>query len=425
MLLSFSVSNFKSFRDEQVLDLTASTLKPAFSWLEKAAVPIGKEESALRVKALYGANASGKSNLLEAFFTMIGVGLLSSRRRGVLSGVIPFVFDESLQSKPSSFEATFIVDGKRYEYGFVVDRQQFHQEWLHDVTIRKAEVFSRNGQDIKINKKYFHRLEAVNLLTRTKNKVFRKDTSFLSALSQFDSEPAIKATVQFFSSIDIIGDTDAVFIEQNAYVMLKDDRIRGKVRELMKFADINFEKLLVLDREAEKQSDSKIALQYNLQNTRGQYSVLATHAVEGNDTRVMSWLTEQGESKGTQKLLVLAPYIIRTIENGGILVIDEFEAKLHTRLSREIVAMFNSAAGNPNNAQFIFSTHDTNLLDHRLLRRDQIDFVEKEADRSSTVYSLSDVKGIRKEADFERDYLGGSYGAVPEVTDFNIAILED
>ena len=87
--------------------------------------------------------------------------------------------------------------------------------------------------------------------------------------------------------------------------------------------------------------------------------------------------------------------------------------------------MFNSATGNPNNAQLIFATHDTNLLDHRLLRRDQIDFVEKNQDRTSTVYSLSDVKGTRNVADFEKDYLGGRYGAVPDVTDFNIAILEE
>ena len=124
-------------------------------------------------------------------------------------------------------------------------------------------------------------------------------------------------------------------------------------------------------------------------------------------------------------MLVLAPLIIQAIQQGRIFIIDEFEAKLHTKLSREIVQLFNSEVGNPNNAQFIFSTHDTNLLDHKLLRRDQIDFVEKGADRASEIYSLADIKGTRKEDDFERDYLDGSYGAVPNVTDFNIAILED
>lgn len=425
MLLSFSVANFKSFREEQVLDLTASALKPAFSWLENATVPVGKEESALRVKALYGANASGKSNLLKAMFTMIGIGLLSSRGRDVISSIDPFGFDEKLLKKPSFFEIKFIVNGTRYQYGFLVDRQQFHKEWLYDISVRKAEVFSRSFQVVKVNKKYFSRPDTVNLLTNAENEVFRPNTSFLSALSLFEMDDAVKNTVAFLSSITPIGDADNVSIEQGAYKMMEDDKLREKVRNMLEYADISFDGLFVIDREAAKKANSDMAHRYNLHSTRGQYSLLATHVVEGTTKKVMSWLSERNESQGTQKLLVLAPYVIAAIQKGGILIIDEFEAKLHTRLSREIVAMFNSATGNPNNAQFIFSTHDTNLLDHRLLRRDQIDFVEKEADRSSTVYSLADVKGIRKDSDFERDYLGGSYGAVPEVTDFNIAILED
>jgi|AntRauTorckE5430_2_1112549.scaffolds.fasta_scaffold07899_1 AAA15 family ATPase/GTPase len=426
MLLSFSVTNFKSFREEQVLDLTASALQPAFSWLENAAVPVGKEESALRVKAIYGANASGKSNLITALQTFVGVSLFSATNKALILSVTSYGFDLAVSGAPSKFEITFAVEGKHYEYGILMDYERIHKEWLYDTTIRKAEVYVRDGMKVKLNDKYFRNNDSVKLLTQSENQLFRVDSTFLSALSLFPQQNASLAAIRFFSDILVIKDVEDVVTEQRAYEMLKEDpNLLKKVESLLRFGDINFDQLFAIDRDAAQQVELDPGLIDQLQRSRGRYSLMATHKVNGSDELVMSWLTEKGESQGTQKMLVLAPYIINIIETGGILIIDEFEAKLHTRLSREIVAMFNSATGNPNNAQFIFATHDTNLLDHKLLRRDQIDFVEKGEDRASVVYSLSDVKGIRKEADFESDYLGGSYGAVPNVTDFNIAILED
>jgi AAA15 family ATPase/GTPase len=427
MLLSFSVANFKSFREEQVLDLTASALHPAFSWLENAAVPVGKEESALRVKAIYGANASGKSNLIEALYTMVGIALVSSTSKNLTtSSVIPYGFDESFSKKPSRFVVSFETKGKIYEYGLLVDHERIHEEWLYDNTVRKAEVFQRTGMDVKVNKKYFKKLEQVKLLTESENALFREDSTFLSAMALFPKHSAILDAVGFFGSLQVISNVDEMETEQRAYELLQEEpKLLDKVRQLLQFSNIGFDALFVLDKKAEQPAGIDSDLLHQIQKSRGRYSLMTSHRADDSDDRTTSWLAEKGESQGTQKMMILAPYIVRIIETGGILVIDEFEAKLHTRLSREIVAMFNSATGNPNNAQFIFATHDTNLLDHKLLRRDQIDFVEKGEDRASIVYSLSDVKGIRKEADFESDYLGGSYGAVPDVTDFNIAILED
>jgi AAA15 family ATPase/GTPase len=426
MLLSFSVANFKSFREEQVLDLTASALHPAFSWLENAAVPVGKEESALRVKAIYGANASGKSNLIEALNAMLRISVLSAKEPGILpANVAPFGFDRESKSQSSVFELNFVARGQKYRYGFSVSQQAFEKEWLYDETVRKAKVFVRTGQEVSIGKKYFDNPESVALLERGDNALFRKDASFLSALALFNVGEVISGVVDFLSGITVFGDVDDLSVEQNAYKLLTHDGVQAKVKELLQFAGIEFNELFVVDKETLEDHQLPPDALSQLRGTRGRLSLVASHKWGEQADEVVGWLTTTGESQGTQKLLVLAPYIVQTILKGGILIIDEFEAKLHTRLSREIVAMFNSATGNPNNAQFIFATHDTNLLDHKLLRRDQIDFVEKGEDRASIVYSLSDVKGIRKEADFESDYLGGSYGAVPDVTDFNIAILED
>ncbi len=426
MLLSFSVSNFKSFREEQVLDLTASALQPAFSWLENAAVPVGKEESALRVKAIYGANASGKSNLIKALHSMLRLSVLSAKQPDLLpESVAPFGFDQEHKTKPSSFELRFVADEREYRYGFSVTKQAFLEEWLYDETVRKAKVFVRTGQKVSTGKKYFDHPESVALLERGDNALFREDASFLSALALFSVGDVIAGVVDFLSGITVFGDVDNLSVEQGAYKLLAREGVQAKVLDLLKYAGIDFSELFVVDKEAIEDNQLPPDALTQLRSTRGRFSLVASHKWGTQDDEIIGWLTETGESQGTQKLLVLAPYIVQTIMQGRILVIDEFEAKLHTRLSREIVAMFNSATGNPNNAQFIFATHDTNLLDHKLLRRDQIDFVEKGEDRASEIYSLSDVKGIRKEADFESDYLGGSYGAVPDVTDFNIAILED
>lgn len=426
MLLSFSVSNFKSFRDEQVLDLTAEAIKPAFSWLENAAVPVGKDEKALRVKAIYGANASGKSNLIKALYAMLRMSIASAKQPGILQeNFAPFGFDRESKSRPSTFELNFVADGQRYRYGFSVTRQAFVEEWLYDETVRKAKVFVRTGQQVRIGKKYFDHTESVALLERGDNALFRADSSFLSTLALFSVGEVIPRVVNFLNSITVFGDVEDLTTVQNAYLLLSHEGVQAKVRDLLKYAGIEFSELMVMDKEKldDQQLPPEVLSQFR--NTKGRLSLVVSHKWGEKEDEITGWLTETGESQGTQKLLVLAPYIVQTILQGRILIIDEFEAKLHTRLSREIVAMFNSATGNPNKAQFIFATHDTNLLDHRLLRRDQIDFVEKGEDRVSIIYSLADVKGIRKDADFERDYLGGSYGAVPEVTDFNIAILED
>jgi hypothetical protein len=124
---------------------------------------------------------------------------------------------------------------------------------------------------------------------------------------------------------------------------------------------------------------------------------------------------EAMESAGTQRLVLLAPFIIATIRAGGILIIDEFEARLHTNLSRAIIETFIEPDSNPNNAQLIVATHDTNLLAANLLRRDQITFVQKQEDKSSEIFRLSDLKNVRSDRSFEKDYLSGRYEAIPDV----------
>ena len=424
MLLSFSVTNFKSFRDTQVLDLRASAKQPAFSWLEHAAVPVGKGESALRVKALYGANASGKSNMIEAMRVGINLTLKSAMEPFAISILTPFAFAAEADNKPITFEWEFTTQGRQYRYGISADKQGIHREWMYDETVRRAKVFVREGQRVEVGKSYFDRLDAVELLKSPDNQVFRKDSSFVSALGTFSVGGSAQNAIAFLHKILVIEDIESSYVQQYAYEALTNNRLRSKTKELLSFSGIDVGNLVVIDADALDQASHPAGFIKMIQSTNKRFNPLAVYSVE-HQAEPKGWLAEHNESQGTQKMLVLAPLIIQAIQQGRTFIIDEFEAKLHTKLSREIVQLFNSKVGNPNNAQFIFSTHDTNLLDHKLLRRDQIDFVEKGADRASEIYSLADITGTRKEDDFERDYLDGSYGAVPNVTDFNIAILED
>lgn len=426
MLLSFSVENFRSFRDRQTLDLRASSQRPAFSWLEKAAVLVGKETEALRVKAVYGSNASGKSNLMLALITMLEVAVDSAQEPNLLLSVDPFAFGGDAASRLSMFELSFTCDDQHYLYGFKTDGDQIVKEWLYDTTIRKAKIFEREQKEVTFNKKYFGYPDAVELLTQRDNLVFRENATLLSALGSFTVGGRAQQIIDYFSGslIGVNGDSKELY-QLSAQAML-DAEMRAKVEELLASAGIKLPHLVAIDRDNVKDVNLPSWILQNLTARDQRFATLAVYTDEKDTVGNMpSWFTDMYESEGTQKLLNLAPFIIKVIQSGGVLVLDEFEAKLHPKLSREIVSMFNSATGNPNNAQFIFATHDTNLLDKKLLRRDQISFVEKGEDRASVVYSLSDVRGTRKDDDFEQDYLDGAYGAVPEITDLNIAILDD
>ena len=277
MLLSFSVSNFKSFREEQLLNLTADNLKPAFSWLENAAVSVGKEESALRVKAIYGANASGKSNLLEALRFMQTISLMSAGTPGLLTELESFRFDSSSPGSCSSFEVIIAVNKKKYRYGIRVDRSMFHEEWLYDETVRKAKIFTRTNQELSINKKYFNRPEELNVLIRGENKLFRKDSSFLSVLRLFDFSSAIQKVITFITSISIIGEIESDHIKQQAYRMLGNRIMRDKVTTLLNYAGVEPGKLIVIDREANESKDIPADLLAKLTVVPLRYSLASTY----------------------------------------------------------------------------------------------------------------------------------------------------
>lgn len=421
MLLTFSATNFRSFRGKQTLDLRASKEKPTYSWLDNNLAHVGKGEGVLKSKAIYGANASGKSNLIRALLAWQGVGLLSAQEKGVLSLIQPYSLDTSTSQLPSELVGTMEVDGKQYEYGFHATSEKISREWLVDCSKRRAVIFERTNQVLNTNSRFFPKDDRLDFLKQKQNEFFNEQVSFLSASALLEVNGTVKEVAEELRKIIVLSGVQSQHTDQMAGRLLLQEGMKESVLDFLQKMDLGIEDLIVFDR----QDLTAIPLpefKHFADRTSKRFFTVTSKKIKDDVSQSLAWLTDEGESDGTKKMIQLAPFVILTNLAGGILVVDEFESQLHTRLSREIVQLFNSTTGNPNNAQFIFSTHDTNLLDNKLLRRDQIALVEKNERGESEVYSLSEVKGVRNDANFEKDYLGGSYGAIPDVQELDIGL---
>lgn len=406
MLIEFRVENHRSIRDEQVLTLEAANLGDDDD--PRPRKVLGHNKPLLPAAAIYGANASGKSNVLSAFFYFIGRILFSHKHWNPSGGILrsPFGWGDALH-KPSAFEATFVAHGTRFEYGFVVDDNIVQEEWLfawpHG---RKQNWFERDG----MNYRFGHSFRGPNELIQS---VTRPNALFTSAammhnhsalfpirewcgMTQFHSLPNIDSPI----TADIDLRQSAQFVGTSSTPARIDDAALASVRKILKLADLGIRDIRFVE---DSVTGSRVILKH----------------VDDNED---SWLDLSQESQGTQTLWRFAWKIVLALRGGGRLIVDELESSLHPSLAEAIINLFNNPETNPNNAQLIFTTHDTNLLGTTLgkpvLRRDQIWFTEKDDEGATKLYPLTDYKP-RNVENLERGYLQGRYGAVPFLGDFH------
>ena len=423
MLLTFSVRNFRSFKEEQTLDLRATKETPAYSWLVNNVQGDEKGKRALKSKAIYGANASGKSNLIRALFVWQALATSDGSIAAPTMAIDAFTLSAKTREEPSTFVGVFEQGGSTYEYGLEATQTAVLREWLFDVTVRRAKVFERNLQDISVSDRFFDADDRLTFLRQEESPVFNRSKSFLSAVRILKVSQRVVEISDGITSILCLPEMHQLYGPIHSLEQLyKQDYLLQVTNKMLKDLDIAIDSFRVFDKNQLDEVKGLAGIEELSRRAKDRYFGVAFRSLDGEADRYIPWLSEQHESAGTNKLISLAPLIISTLHSGGTLILDEFESQLHTRLAREIVQLFNSTTGNPNNAQFIFSTHDTNLLDNKLLRRDQIALVEKNKEGASEIYSLSDVKGVRKDANFEKEYLGGSYGAVPTVRDLDVAM---
>jgi hypothetical protein len=419
MLVQFRVENHRSLRDEQVLSLVASTAKDR---AEPIAVE-GLGESLLPVMALYGANASGKTNVLHALGFMRDAVLLSHRLWEPQGGAPrePFALSERAPGS-SLYEVDVIVGGIRHRYGFVLSDEGIAEEWLHAWPRGRKQVwFEREESRFEFGKHLTGENETIRKVTRT-------NSLFLSAAVQ-NSHAQLTPIFQWFQAaqLEVRRSSTGLLDPRNTSELAQlfadsgprslggeDDALRSRregIVRLLRAADIGIRDLKIERRGPGAYRHSGPG------GDRARHELFFLHESAGDRS---TWLPMEAESAGTLTLLGLANRILDVLQRGALLCVDELEASLHPTLSLEILRLFQERGHNPRGAQLLFTTHDVNLLGNILgeppLRRDQIWFTEKDGTGATRLYPLTDFQP-RKEENLERGYLQGRYGGLPVLGD--------
>ena len=433
MLIEFSVSNYRSFKDEVSFSMVASSLKERSAELNENnifAAHGGIE--LLKSAAIYGANASGKSNLIGAIHFMVGFVRNSHKSSDPTGGidVEPFRLSTQTEDEPSSFEIIFITEGKRYRYGFEVTNERVETEWLYVAPkVRESRLFERTEDEIKLGDKF--KGEGRDLIERT-----RPNALFLSVVAQFDGETA-QEVLSWFRSLGIATSLSHLTMGMRIFTesMLDDKDSAQAIGSLIKRLDLGIDDLQIekrvsppepLPQEAPEELRTALEPFLKLVGEQEQTTVRTIHHKVDDEGRLVEselFYLDRHESEGTKKLFSLSGPLIDTLKSGDVLIIDELDARLHPLLTRKVVSLFNDPEQNRNNAQLVFVIQDTNLLDNQLMRRDQIWFVEKDRQGASYLYSLAEFK-VRNDAPFEKDYIQGRYGAIPFLGGMRHPLLE-
>jgi len=425
MLISFKVENFKSFKDLTEFSMEATKLKN----LKKQNSFDINNISLLKSATIYGANASGKSSLLDAMNMMKSIVKNStSIEKSNDYFAQPFLLNSETENKETFFEIKFIIGNIIYRYGFSIEKNAtILKEWLYqkklEIRAREINLFIRDKKNINLGKNF---KEGKLLSDKT-----REEALFLSVVAKWNGKISLNI-LEWFNQFNIISNIKSDEFKHYSFNKLDDKEFKDKIVTLIKSADIgiydiskqklSFDDLKEKINEVEKLPENLIReLKEN-----GLASVETKHIQYNKDNsfKKLKSFELDFESDGTQKLLALSAPIIETLLKGEILIIDELDNSMHTELVNAIIKLFNSKNTNPNNAQLIFTTHDTNLLNQELFRRDQIWFTQKDIYGASELYSLVEYgKGkTRDDLILEKNYLEGKFGAVPHIDNLEYEI---
>jgi AAA15 family ATPase/GTPase len=438
MFIEFSVANFRSFKTLQTLSLQAANIVSKTTNKEvdeNNVITVSPKLKLLKSKAIYGANASGKSNLIKAFFTFSSIIRTSIKDENVIQHyATEYKLSSETDNKPTFFQLIFTSKNEEnkeviYRYGFEVKDNKILTEWLFG-TPNRVEVpfFVREGTEVEVNERFFKEAKKFeNLAKKGDNEIFKPSSLFLSAVSVMGSSFArsILKRVDEISIVQSLEDLRMALFRKNK---VQEDFIRQEILRYLKVADLGIEDIIVEENENvinELPDDLRNIIKEGSYKTAEMF-LSKRNKYDKNNKKIGEVIEDfdEWESEGTKKYFRLIPMIVGVLARGYILLIDEFDARLHPLLTKKIIQLFNSNKTNPNNAQLIFVTHDASLLKANLLRRDQICFVEKDKFGSSTLKTLVEFKGTRNDASYEKEYLQGSYGAVPFLNNFESEFIK-
>lgn len=392
MIVEFSVANYLSFKESVTLSMVSSTNR---EFSNTHVFQTDNEMKLLKSAAIYGANGSGKSNICKALSFMLNFIRTSSKETqvGEKIDVSPFKLSTETDQKPSSFELVFILDKVMYRYGFEVDSDQVVAEWLFGTTKNKEiKLFFRQGDQFDVTKNF---KEGFDWENKT-----RRNALFLSVIAQFKGEISARIVEWLNKNVNVIsglrGDYHAF-----SKKMIKDPEFKNLYAKCLKAADIGIEDLLVLEQELnieELPEEIRVLVSKNkvVYDSTVVKMLHKKYDAEGNVVSLEKFDLDDDESEGTRKLFSVLGPILDTLKSGKVLVVDELDSSLHPLITKDLVKFFHSTETNPNNAQLIFNTHDTNMLNNKIFRRDQIWFTEKDTYGASHLYSLVEYSNNSK-----------------------------
>lgn len=415
MLLNFSVSNHLSIYEEQTISLVGTKLAGPHEAIPTSFRPDGILPCAI----IYGPNASGKSNLLIAM-TFMRNQVLHSHSRAVNNQGIPrrpFLLSEDGAELPTSMEASFLINEIRYDFGFVADDENFIHEWLYSYPEgRRRKLYERTNSSVTFGSEM---KGAKKILID----FMRPNSLFLSTATQ-NSHEELAPIREFFESFyisnqisvahDLINATfkegqidprSIKFLDKIGTGVIDYKKIEVEVPEFVRSLANDFFSLA-------KKHIGEGAEFPEINEVENSYAIELAHRTK---TRKKVYFGTENESSGTRRLLLILNGIFKALDEGTIVIVDELDASLHTLAVETIIHLFTDSSINNKGAQLIATTHDTNLLNPTILRRDEVWFVEKNIDGASNYYSLAEVKS-RKDEDFEDGYLQGRYGAIPAIS---------
>lgn len=443
MLIRFGVSNHRSIRDRQELLLTASRRLPKDSGLTFP-VPVFRE-AVVPVVALYGANASGKSNLLDAI-NMMREQVVHSHQRLEAGEAIPrrpFLLDDKGRGQPTRFDCTFTIpeakqDAPRaglrvaYEYGFEFNEREFTREWLYQIVLGKRRstrtLFRRRAGEGKPRFSFGNGLHGENEII---GKLTRSNSLFLSTAAQ-NNHPQLTAFFRYFRECWAVNfpdedqDRERMLIERMSI-----SRHQDSISDLLTQADLGLAGVDVVSRGIPREAAKMVkeVSQVVTKHLSGHH--MSNPVIDPKRLQFLHYRSEGGpvplgydaQSHGTRRLLSLLIPACEALSTGTVMVVDEMNAILHPRLQQAFVSLFKQKESNPRGAQLIFSTHGVTLLEDKFLRHDEVWFTDKNGEGATELTPLTDFR-IRSRDNVERFYRQGRLGGVPRTDSFAIA-LED
>lgn len=429
MIIDFSVKNFRSIKELQTISFLATKLKSnqeKFPETDNNNIVEKDGIRLLKTVGIYGANASGKSNIiraLEYFYNSISDLPSPSSRLSSLAD--PYFFQENVYDTDSFFQITLLLDGKKYRYGFTV-KQNYEEilknkgtnnqqeisneiitnEWLYGPKeTNQVKYFTRKDLNDKIE------VKKENLSTeKSIPDIEYRHSLFLTHVASYDKESICSKIRNYIGGYMISNYRHGIeSFRFHTINMIENTTLKEKLINFLSEFQLNYSDIFIIkDDELYKKGVvplNKISLRKK---------------IHSNDNGYVTLNLKHTESEGTQKIFDLSGLLIYAfgLKESGLIIIDELDSNFHPSLVMKLIQLFNNQNINKAGVQLLFTSHDTNLLSPSLLRRDQVYFTEKDNQDATRLYSLADLKGIRNDVDFARQYLAGFYGGIPVLGDF-------